>query len=80
MTVVIPVMYVRIMEDISGAKSADRVTDFMTGRLESCTCGDAGICWKRRKVRSGSRGRERDGEIYESGFPVIYTYGKMAVS
>ena len=46
-TVVIPAMYARITEDISGEKKpiADRATDCMTGHWESCICGDVGICW-----------------------------------
>lgn len=37
---------------ISGESSAGRGMDCMTGRLASCICGAAGICWKmRRKER-----------------------------
>ena len=51
MTAAIRAMYVLIMDVISGEKIADRATDFMTGRWVSCISGDAGICWRRQKVR-----------------------------
>ncbi len=67
-TVVIPAMYARITEDISGEKKpiADRATDCMTGHWESCICGDVGICWNGWMEKSEVT--ENSQILYVSGF------------
>lgn len=67
-TVVIPAMYARITEDISGEKKpiADRATGCMTGHWESCICGDVGICWNDWMEKSEVT--ENSQILYVSGF------------